>query len=81
MPPIDDGTLAKLRQIVAKYAPGVALDDDTPLISGGLVDSMAIIDMLLDIEAVFSISIPASEVQPDDFDSVRKIGEILARYR
>jgi len=57
------------------------VDDDTALVSGGLIDSMSIVDLILDLETAFGIRIPASAVQPDDFDSVRSIAETVARFR
>jgi len=81
MSQIDVAILVKIRQIVERYGKRVPLSDDSPLISGGIIDSMAIVDILLDLQTAFTISIPASEVQPDDFDSIRKIGETLARFQ
>lgn len=76
---VDAAALAKIRQVAATHTKGAIFTDDTPLISGGLLDSMLIVDMILDLETAFGISIPTSEVQPDDFDSVRKIGDTIAR--
>ena len=59
----------------------VAIGDDTPLISGGLIDSMSLVELIMDLEAAFQVRIPASEVQPDDFDSVRKIAAVIERFR
>jgi acyl carrier protein len=81
MSEIDVAAFAKIRHIVERYGKRVPLNDDSPLISGGIIDSMAIVDILLDLQTAFAISIPASEVQPDDFDSIRKIGETLARFQ
>ena len=65
-------TILKRRQKVA---------DDTPLVSGGLVDSMSLVDVILDLQSELGVSIPTSEVQPDDFDSVEKIAATVARFR
>jgi acyl carrier protein len=58
-----------------------SFDDDTALVSGGLIDSMSIVDLILDLEASLGIRLPPSEVQPDDFDSVRTIAKTIARFR
>lgn len=55
--------------------------DDTALVSGGLVDSMSLVDVILDLQAELGVTIPTSEVQPDDFDTVRKIVATVARFR
>ncbi len=56
-------------------------DDTTAIVSGGLIDSMSLIDVILDLEAATGVRIPASEVQPDDFDSIAIIAATVARFR
>jgi acyl carrier protein len=51
--------------------PGVQIGEDTPLVSSGLVDSFALVDILLKLEEVFQMRIPAGKVQAKDMDSVR----------
>jgi len=67
--------------VTALVGKRVTFSDDTPLISGGLIDSMAIVDLILDLQTAFSVEIPASEVQPDDFDTVSRIAETVARFQ
>jgi acyl carrier protein len=54
--------------------------DDEPLVSGGRIDSMLIVDLILDLEERFSVTIPPGDVQPDDFDSINKIASTVARF-
>jgi acyl carrier protein len=58
-----------------------AFDDDTALVSGGLIDSMSLVDLILDLETAVGVKIPVMEVQPDDFDSVRTISRTVDRFR
>jgi acyl carrier protein len=53
--------------------PGVTLDENTPLVSSGLIDSMALIDLLLKLEDLTHLRIPAGKVQPKDLDTVAKM--------
>ena len=53
--------------------PGLALDENTPLVSSGLIDSMALVDLLLKLEDLTRMRIPAGKVQPKDMDSVAKM--------
>ena len=46
------------------------LNPDTPLVSSGLIDSLALVTILLRLEDVTSLRIPASKVQPKDMDTV-----------
>jgi acyl carrier protein len=74
--------LGRIRAIVqARMRRRKEVGDDTPLVSGGLIDSMAIVDLILDLETAFGVTIPASEVQPDDFDTVRRIADTVTRFR
>jgi acyl carrier protein len=50
--------------------PGLALDENTPLVSSGLIDSMALVDVLLKLEDVTHLRIPPGKVQPKDMDTV-----------
>lgn len=53
--------------------PGVAIDENTPLVSSGLIDSMALVDLLLKLEDITHRRIPAGKVQPKDMDTVAKM--------
>jgi acyl carrier protein len=53
--------------------PGVTLDENTPLVSSGLIDSMALVDLLLKLEDLTHMRIPAGKVQPKDLDTVAKM--------
>lgn len=49
---------------------GLQIDETTPLVSSGLVDSMALVDLLLKLEEVTNLRIPAGKVQPKDMNTV-----------
>ena len=53
--------------------PGVTLDENTPLVSSGLIDSMALVDLLMKLEDLTRMRIPAGKVQPKDLDTVAKM--------
>ena len=57
-----------LREVIRR--PGVQIDDDTALVSSGLIDSLALVDILLNLEDVTHMRIPAGKVQPKDMDTV-----------
>ena len=50
--------------------PGVVIDESTPLVSSGLIDSMALVDLLMKLEDLLQLRIPASKVQPKDMDTI-----------
>lgn len=53
--------------------PGMTIDENTPLVSSGLIDSMALVDLLLKLEDLVQMRIPAGKVQPKDMDTVAKM--------
>jgi acyl carrier protein len=59
--------------------PGLTIDENTPLVSSGLIDSMALVDLLVKLEELTHMRIPAGKVQPKDLDSVTKMFEAAQR--
>jgi acyl carrier protein len=55
-------------QVIRK--PGVEIQENTPLVSSGLIDSMALVDLLVKLEDLTHMRIPAGKVQPKDMDTV-----------
>jgi acyl carrier protein len=58
-----------LRDVVRR--PGVQITEDTPLVSSGLIDSLALVDILLKLQDVTGRRIPAAKVQAKHMDTVR----------
>ena len=50
--------------------PGSQIDEKTPLVSSGMIDSMSLIEILLKLEDLTHTRIPAGKVQAKDMDSV-----------
>ena len=50
--------------------PGLTIDENTPLVSSGLIDSMALVDLLLKLEDLTHTRIPPGKVQPKDMDTI-----------
>jgi acyl carrier protein len=59
---------------------GVPVKDDDPLISSGLIDSLSILKLMSRLETRLGVRIPADNLQPDDFDSVDSIIDIVLRH-
>jgi acyl carrier protein len=50
--------------------PDIQIDENTPLVSSGLIDSLALVDILMKLEDVTNRRISAGKVQPKDMDTV-----------
>jgi len=56
------------------------LDNDTPLISGGIVDSFSMVSLKRFLENRYQIQIPDDEATPEAFDSVNKIAKLVEEF-
>jgi len=69
-----DGAQQMIEHIVRLIRkPGVTVDENTALVSSGLIDSMSLIDLLVKLEDLTRMRIPAGKVQPKDLDTVAKM--------
>jgi acyl carrier protein len=53
-------------------------DDDTDLMESRLVDSLALVNIMAEIEEAFHIQIPWEDLEVDRFRSVRRIADLVA---
>ena len=56
------------------------ITNDTPLISGGIVDSFSMVSLKRFLENKYNISIPDDKATPEAFDSVNKIVILVKEY-
>lgn len=54
-----------------------ALRDDEPLISGGIIDSVSVIELIHFIEEEFDIEFMPREVDLDQFDTLERIDRVV----
>jgi acyl carrier protein len=66
-----------IRELVRR--PGVQIDATTPLISSGLIDSLALVNVLAALEDLLQMRIPAGKIQPKDMDTVQVMLETARR--
>ena len=59
----------------------IQLDENTKLISGGIVDSFSMVSLKRFLEKKYSISIPDEEASPEAFDSVNSIIALVKRHQ
>jgi acyl carrier protein len=56
------------------------ITDDTPLISGGIVDSFSMVSLKRFLERKYQIQIPDADASPDAFDTVNRIASLVERF-
>jgi len=61
-------------------ADDVDLNENTKLISGGIVDSFSMVSLKRFLEKKFAISIPDEEASPEAFDTVTSIIALVNKH-
>ena len=80
--------MASIKETVLQYVKNEYLetDDDreitydTPLISGGIVDSFSMVSLKVFLETKYNIQIPDAKASPEAFDSVNNIVNLLKEF-
>jgi acyl carrier protein len=58
----------------------IQLDENTPLISSGIVDSFSMVSLKRFLEKKYGISIPDEEASPEAFNTVSSIVALVNRH-
>jgi acyl carrier protein len=78
----------ELKKVILDYVAKEYLEDgddrqigeDTPLITGGIVDSFSMVSLKRFLERRYSIQIPDAEATPQVFDTVTSIAELVKKF-
>ena len=77
----------EMQKVVLNYVKNEYLEDedqeitvDTPLISGGIVDSFSMVSLKRFLENKYKISIPDEKATPEAFDTVNKICVLVKEF-
>jgi acyl carrier protein len=78
--------LDEMKEVILEYViEEYAEDDDdvsfdTPLISGGLVDSFSMVSLKRFLEVKYKIQIPDDKATPEAFDTVNSITKLVTEF-
>jgi acyl carrier protein len=79
--------MSELKSVILDYVIQEYLEDDSdplefdsPLISGGIVDSFSMVSLKRFLENKYDIQIPDDDATPEAFDSVNKIADLVKRF-
>ncbi len=70
----------ELREFVARellHGKDEGLDEKTPLLEWGIIDSLAMINLLTFIENRWKIRIPEGKLNPDHFRTLQTVTDLL----
>jgi acyl carrier protein len=68
--------------IMAEFLPGEDADeltDTTPLISGGVLDSIATLKLVMHLEQVYGVELEPHEVDKENLDTLEQIARMLQK--
>jgi acyl carrier protein len=80
MPSIKDTILQYVKNEYLESDDDREITYDTPLISGGIVDSFSMVSLKVFLETKFNIQIPDAKASPEAFDSVNNIVNLLKEF-
>ncbi len=75
-----DAVLDYVRKEYLEDGDDRVVEYDTPLISGGIVDSFSMVSLKVFLETKYNIQIPDAKATPEAFDSVNNIVELLKGF-
>jgi len=78
---VEDVILDYVRKEYLDEDDDVELTADTPLISGGIVDSFSMVSLLRFLERKYGVSIPDGEATPEAFDTVKSIVALVNKHK
>ena len=80
--------MEEMKDVILEYVIEEYLEDedeeltyDTPLISGGIVDSFSMVSLKRFLENKYQISLPDDKATPEAFDSVDNIVELVNEFK
>ncbi len=73
--------MERLIEILEEIEDGVDYENCTTLIDQGILDSLAIISLVAEIEDEFDVQIPTVEIVPANFNSAKAIWNLITRLQ
>lgn len=67
----------KILEILREIEPYEEIDETSSLIEDGILDSLTLVVLISEIESAFQIKIPEEKLQPELFENVPKIVELI----
>ncbi|OJF75894.1 MAG: acyl carrier protein [Treponema sp. CETP13] len=69
----------KLLKLLSEVNDSVDFENETKLVDDGLIDSFDIIQIISSIDDEYDISIPATEILPENFNSAKALLALIEK--
>ena len=73
--------MEKLIEILKELRPDVDFENTNDLVDGRYLDSLTILSLIAEIEDEFDVEIPAVEIIPSNFNSVKSIWALIEKLK
>lgn len=57
------------------------LDESTPLLDWGIIDSLSLMTLVSYLEDQFSVRVPDEDIGPDNFGTLKAVGAMVVRLK
>ncbi len=71
--------MEELLEILQEVKPGVDFENDTDLIGHGVLDSITMVTLVLELNDAFDIEITPVDIVPENFKTVQTIQNMIQR--
>jgi acyl carrier protein len=78
---VDRSALAQFIRANISSNPDVPIEEETTLLSSGLVDSFSIVQLTAHLEQAYGVRIPSTMMTVDHFDSVASLAQLVESLR
>ena len=68
----------QLMKILTELRPDVDFENETALVSDGILDSFDIVSLVGEINAEFDVTVGVDELEPENFDTVDAMLELIS---
>jgi len=69
--------MEQLKEMLERNYPNIDFDNETQLMSSGVLDSLAVVAIIAEIENMFDISVTMEYIQPMYFESVETMWDMI----
>ncbi len=69
--------MEQLKEMLKKKYPNVDFENEKNLVSDGILDSLAVVEIIAELEDIFDISVTMEYIQPMYFESVETMWDMV----
>lgn len=73
--------MEKLLELLKGVRPDVDFENETALIDDGILDSFDVVSIISEIDDVFGVQIRINELDPENFNSVEAIWNLIQKLK